>query len=231
MWATLQDQSFLLGAVLVTLVHATKFGELNLANPVTGRYLALLPGAKVRDFVGPYAYHVALLAFLSVSLVAYYLACQISPDILKGAIKLFSDADPETAIRGVPYPLYVAGLFIGLTQPIIPVFRVSERPNGTFSTTRSKYLNASSISPRDWLATSRRARGRTNGFWQEKCETSSAATFSRLCKPTATSLFTSCSSSGSISMTQPLSRTPSRRAQRRSYGDSSSELLFVRWSR
>src|SRR6516225_3619541 len=108
MWATLQDQSFLLGAVLVILVHATKFGELNLANPVTGRYLALLPGAKVRDFVGPYAYHVALLAFLSVSLVAYYLACQISPDILKGAIKLFSDADPETAIRGVPYRLYIA---------------------------------------------------------------------------------------------------------------------------
>src|SRR5215831_16830484 len=50
-------------------------------------------------------------------------------------------------------------------------------------------------------------------------------------EPTATSLFTSCSSSGSISMTRPLSRTPSRRAQRRSYGDSSSELLFVRWSR
>jgi hypothetical protein len=93
MWATLQDQSFLLGAVLVTLVHATKFGELNLANPVTGRYLALLPGAKVRDFVGPYAYHVALVAFLSASLIAYYLVCQISPDILKGAIKLFSDAD------------------------------------------------------------------------------------------------------------------------------------------
>src|SRR5215831_11907718 len=105
-------------------------------------------------------------------------------------------------------------------------FRVSERPNGIFSTIRSKYLNASSISPRDWLATSRRARGRTNGFWQEKCETSSAATFSRLCKPTATSLFTSCSSSGSISMTQPLSRTPSRRAQRRSYGDSSSEFFL-----
>jgi len=122
MWATLQDQSFLLGAVLVTLVHATKFGELNLANPVTGRYLALLPGAKVRDFVGPYAYHIALVAFLSASLIAYYLVCQISPDILKGAIKLFSDADPETAIRGVPYPLYIAGLFIGLTQPVIPVF-------------------------------------------------------------------------------------------------------------
>src|SRR5215831_8844101 len=89
-------------------------------------------------------------------------------------------------------------------------FRVSERPNGIFSTIRSKYLNASSISPRDWQVKSRRARGRTNGFWQEKCENSSAATFSRLCKPTATSFFTSCSSSGSISMTQPLSRRPDR---------------------
>src|SRR6266446_7365765 len=101
MWATLQDQSFLLGAVLVTLVHATKFDELNLANPVTGRYLALLPGAKVRDFVGPYAYHVALFAFLSVSLIAYYLACQISPDILKGAAKLFGVADAEKTIQEV----------------------------------------------------------------------------------------------------------------------------------
>jgi hypothetical protein len=86
MWATLQDQSFLLGAVLVALVHATKFGELDSGDPVTGRYLALLPGAKVRDFVGPYAYHVALFAFLSVSLIAYYLACRISPDILTGAV-------------------------------------------------------------------------------------------------------------------------------------------------
>ena len=67
MWTTLQDQSFLLGAALVIIVHATKFGELNLGNPVTGRYLALMPGAKVRDFVGPYAYHVALFAFLGVS--------------------------------------------------------------------------------------------------------------------------------------------------------------------
>src|SRR5215475_3087267 len=87
MWATLQDQSFLLGAVLVTLVPATKFGELNLANPVTGRYLALLPGAKVRDFVGPYAYHLALVAFLSVSLIAYYLVCQISPRHPQGGDK------------------------------------------------------------------------------------------------------------------------------------------------
>ena len=122
MWTTLQDQSFLLGAGLVALVHATKFGELNLGNPVTGRYLALLPGAKVRDFVGPYAYHVALFAFLSVSLIAYYLACQISPDILRGAAKLLGAGDADKVIQGIPYPLYVAALFIGLSQSVVPVF-------------------------------------------------------------------------------------------------------------
>ena len=71
MWTSLQDQSFLVGAAVVMLVHATKFGELNQGNPVTGRYLALLPGAKVKDFVGPYAYHIALFAFLAVSLISY----------------------------------------------------------------------------------------------------------------------------------------------------------------
>jgi hypothetical protein len=121
-WTTLQDQSFLLGAALIILFHAAKFGELDLANPVTGRYIALLPGAKVRDFAGPYAYHIALAAFLSVSLIAYYVCCQISPNILNGAARLLGGADAEKAGQGVPYPLYVAALFIGLTQPIVPVF-------------------------------------------------------------------------------------------------------------
>jgi hypothetical protein len=122
MWTTLQDQSFLLGATLVILVHATKFGELNLGNPVANRYIALMPGAKVRDFVGPYAYHIALFAFLAVSFGSYYLCCQISPNILKGATKVFGNVDADNAFHDVPYPLYVATLFIGLTQPVVPLF-------------------------------------------------------------------------------------------------------------
>src|SRR5262249_48265091 len=207
MWATLQDQSFLLGAVLVTLVHATKFGELNLGNPVTGRYLALLPGAKVRDFVGPYAYHVALFAFLSVSLIAYYLVCQISPDILKGAAKLFGVPDAEKTIQEVPYPLYIAALFIGLTQPVVPVFSRFGEVQRTFSTIRSRYPDASLTSPRGWRAPSTFVPAQTSVIWREKCETFSAVMSSRPCKPTGTSLSTSCSSSGSISET----RAPSTR--------------------
>jgi hypothetical protein len=121
-WTTLQDQYFLIGAALVAISHAVKFGELNSADPVTGRYIALLPGAKVRDFAGPYAYHMALAAFLGVSLTAYFFVCQISPDILKGAAGFFGGQKAQQAIEGVAYPLYVAALFVGLTQPIVPVF-------------------------------------------------------------------------------------------------------------
>ena len=231
MWATLQDQSFLLGAVLVILVHATKFGELNLANPVTGRYLALLPGAKVRDFVGPYAYHVALLAFLSVSLVAYYLACQISPDILKGAIKLFSDADPETAIRGVPYRLYIAALFIGLTQPVIPVFsRFGEAQRDFFHDqieVPKRLIDlaerlASAIEARagaDKRLLAKEVRNLVSGDVYSTVQTYGDIAFYKL-------------QLERLDFADPVAlENAIRRAQRRSYGDSLSELLFVRWSR
>ena len=68
---TLQQQSFLVGAALVAIYQATKFSQLNVGDPVTSRYIALLPGAKVRDFAGPYAYHITLAMFLGVSLVQH----------------------------------------------------------------------------------------------------------------------------------------------------------------
>jgi hypothetical protein len=45
----------------------------------------------------------------------------ISPNVLVGAVKLLTDnADAEKIAQGVPLPLYIAALFMGLTQPIIP---------------------------------------------------------------------------------------------------------------
>ena len=121
MWTSLQEQSFLVGAAVVMLVHATKFGELNQGNAVTGRYLALLPGAKVKDFVGPYAYHIALFAFLAVSLISYYLCCQISPNILKGATTVLGGVETDKTFQDVR------------------CFRVWARRNGISSTNRSRY--------------------------------------------------------------------------------------------
>jgi hypothetical protein len=116
-----QAQSFLVGAVLILVYQASRFGELNRADPNSGRYMALVPEARARDLADPHAYNLALAVFLTTSFIAYFLICQLSPDVLAGAAKLFAgDFDVKKAMRGAPYPLYVAALFMGLTQPIFP---------------------------------------------------------------------------------------------------------------
>ncbi len=55
----------------------------------------------------------------------------LSPNVLIGAVKLLSNnPDAEKIAQGIPLPLYIAALFMGLTQPIIPglsQFQVAQR--------------------------------------------------------------------------------------------------------
>jgi hypothetical protein len=131
MWDALQLQSFVVGATLILIYQAARFGDIYAEDPVTSRYVSLLPGTGVRDFAGPRAYHWALVAFLVSSLIVYSLLCMISPNVLIGAVKLLSNnPDAEKIAQGVPLPLYIAALFMGLTQPIIPglaQFQVAQR--------------------------------------------------------------------------------------------------------
>jgi hypothetical protein len=121
MWDALQQQSFLVGAALILIYQAARFGEIYAGDPVTSRYDSLLPGTGVRDFAGPHAYHWALAAFLVASLVVYSALCLISPNVLTGAVKLLTNnGNADQIAEGVPLPLYIAALFMGLTQPIIP---------------------------------------------------------------------------------------------------------------
>ena len=54
MWQSLLQHDVLVGATLVAIYQIAKFTELNLADPITRRYIALLPGVTVRDFAGAY---------------------------------------------------------------------------------------------------------------------------------------------------------------------------------
>jgi hypothetical protein len=108
--------------MLVAIYQAAKFTELNLADPITKRYVALLPDANVRDFASSFAYHTALFAFLGASLAVYFLLCQVSPDLVKGVARLLSPGETSASLENIPYPLYIAALFIGLSQPVIPIF-------------------------------------------------------------------------------------------------------------
>jgi hypothetical protein len=55
----------------------------------------------------------------------------LSPNVIVGAVKLLSNnPDAEKIAQAIPLPLYIAALFMGLTQPIIPglsQFQVAQR--------------------------------------------------------------------------------------------------------
>jgi len=90
------------------------------ADSNSGRYLALVPEPKARDFADPYAYNLALSVFLTTSFIAYFLICQLSPDVFAGAVKLFAgDFDVNKAMQGIP-SLVCRSPFMGLTQSIFP---------------------------------------------------------------------------------------------------------------
>ena len=43
MWDALQQQSFLVGAALILIYQAARFGNIYAEDPVTSRYVSLLP--------------------------------------------------------------------------------------------------------------------------------------------------------------------------------------------
>jgi hypothetical protein len=120
MWEILSEYAFLVGAGLLIGYQAMKFGEVNAADPTTSRYIGMLPSPKVRDFAGPHAYLASLGACLAASFIAYFLVCQVPPDILKGALKL-ANIEPPEGLQSTLFPIYLAILLIGLAQTRIPI--------------------------------------------------------------------------------------------------------------
>ena len=97
-----QAAALVVGAFLLATYQAAKFAELDVADPITSRYVARFPGVKAKDFVGAHTYRLALLAFLAVSLLLYFAACQISAPNSKWSIKDTHRKFPTAAERSLP---------------------------------------------------------------------------------------------------------------------------------
>jgi hypothetical protein len=115
-----QTAALFVGAVLLAVFQTAKFRELDITDPTTARLISFLPSATAKDFAGRTTYYFSLVLFVVISLSLYYLVCRISPDVLKGAIKQTTGSTLKDDLGGSTYPLYVAALFMGLTQPVIP---------------------------------------------------------------------------------------------------------------
>ena len=104
-------QQFLFGCIVLILVEISRFRSIPDTFPV--------PGLRARDFAPPLIYASAVAAFVLMILLLYYLVCQISPDVLQGAIRIFGPSK-EYSLPRENTDLYILAVFVGLFQPIVP---------------------------------------------------------------------------------------------------------------
>jgi glycerol uptake facilitator-like aquaporin len=119
----LGDIGFWFGAAVLGVHQIGRFNELSASDAALSARSALIPNLRVSDFTGRFTYCATLTAFLAVSVVIYFLLCLVTPDILRGWAQV-SGASPESFdayLKSVPFPLYIAAAFMGLTQSTIPV--------------------------------------------------------------------------------------------------------------
>lgn len=123
MLAILQLPAFWVGAVVFLLSQWGKFcefGSISGNNPDARPTLILR--LKPRDLTNARTFHGALAAFLIVSFFIYLLLCLLPSGVVGGWIKLETGKALTTPFEEPQlYPLLVASILIGITQPI-PAF-------------------------------------------------------------------------------------------------------------
>jgi hypothetical protein len=115
---------FWFGAVVLCAYQIARFSELSAVDPALSARSALIPNLRASDFAGRFTFVATLSLFLAASFAVYLGLCALSPTVLHGWARVSGaapTADLEEFIRSVPYPLYIAAAFMGLTQPAIPV--------------------------------------------------------------------------------------------------------------
>jgi hypothetical protein len=115
---------FWFGAVAVSAFQVERFGVLSADDSALSIRRAVIPNLRAHDFASRFTFRASLLAFLVVSFAMYALFCLVSPTVFQGWAQVSGSANPEelkTFVESVPYPLYIAAAFMGLTQPAIPI--------------------------------------------------------------------------------------------------------------
>jgi hypothetical protein len=124
MSSLLSSVEFWFGAFLLFAYQIARFSELSALDPAVSARSALIPNLRASDFTGRFAFFVTLSAFLAATLGIYLILCLVSPTVLHGWAQVSGAAageDLEKFVGSVPYPLYIAAAFMGLTQPAIPI--------------------------------------------------------------------------------------------------------------
>ena len=121
MFDIVQSESFIFGLILLLVYHWGKFSELSedVVSSSKSRHLSSL---SARDFAGPIKFWTGLTIYQLATALIYLLACSVSPPIIQGWITVTFGSQAVSDLSSVPYPLYIALLYTGFTQPTVPVF-------------------------------------------------------------------------------------------------------------
>ncbi|HST95988.1 MAG TPA: hypothetical protein VLJ78_14540 [Microvirga sp.] len=118
----MSSAEFWFGAFVLCIYQVAKFSELNSLDPSFSARSAIIPNLRASDFAGRFLFYGSLTAFLLATFLGYLLLCAASPRLLAGWAKVTGlQGNPEDFVKSVPYPLYIAAAFMGLTQPAIPI--------------------------------------------------------------------------------------------------------------
>ncbi|TBG75763.1 hypothetical protein ELG69_27240 (plasmid) [Rhizobium leguminosarum] len=117
---------FWLGAAFLMCFQIGKYGELNDQDEDLKPWYGAVPNLRARHFLGFQNYIATLLLFLLATFAGYVVACLVSPSIISGWQRVTANpAAAETMkayLDSVPYPLFIAAAFMGLTNQSIPGF-------------------------------------------------------------------------------------------------------------
>ncbi|MBY3381683.1 hypothetical protein [Rhizobium laguerreae] len=118
---------FWLGAAFLMCFQIGKYGELNEQDEDLKPWFGAVPNLRARHFLGGLQNYIAtLLLFLVATFAGYVVACLISPSIISGWQRVTASPTAAENIKAyldsVPYPLFIAAAFMGLTNQSIPGF-------------------------------------------------------------------------------------------------------------
>lgn len=148
MFALFNSTEFWFGLVVLSAYQCGKFRELNLVDPSVTERSSVIPNLRASDFAGKNAYVSSLIVFLLATFVGYTLLCAASPTVLRGWFEVTkSPVNTADFVNKVPYPLYIAAAFMGLTQSAIPGFAALGDFQKNFFTSGLAFRGKSLIPP------------------------------------------------------------------------------------
>ncbi len=127
MIALLSSPAFWCGAAVLAFSQIGKFCEFSAPQntPSTPRSNLMLQ-LRPRDFTDGWTFNTGLVAFLIASLLVYTLLCSVPPSVLQGWMTIAGgDAEQSKLTDPSIFPLFVAAMMVGLTQPFPGLDRIA----------------------------------------------------------------------------------------------------------